>query len=253
MKLTLIGNGAMALALARGLVKEYEVEVIGRDQNKLNKFKNNIPEVTTKLMEETEFITEKNIILCVKPYALEEVSKKLSGEANALFSVLAGTTVEKLKKSIQAKTYVRTMPNLSAAYGKSMTTITGDIKLQKEALDIFSNIGQTLWVNSEKELDIATAVAGSGPAFLALIAEAIADGGVKCGLKRDDSATLVKGLFEGFAPLLNQIDPSDIKNGVMSPGGTTAAGYCAMEDANVRSGMIKGIEAAFNRAIELGK
>ncbi len=253
MKLTLIGNGAMALALAKGLVKEYEVEVIGRDQDKLKEFKNLVPEVFTKVMEENEFITEKNIILCIKPYALKEVSKVLSGEANSIFSVLAGTTIASLKENLKAKHYIRTMPNLCAAYSKSMTTITGDIELKKDAMHIFSNIGKTLWVNSEKELDIATAVAGSGPAFLALIAEAITDGGVKCGLKRDDASTLVKGLFEGFSPLLNQVDPNDIKNGVMSPGGTTAAGYCAMEDANVRSGMIKGIEAAFNRAVELGK
>lgn len=253
MKLTLIGNGAMAFALARGLVKDYQVEVLGRNQKKLTEFKNAISEVEVKVLDETEFITDKNIILCVKPYVLKEVSKVLSGKANTVFSVLAGTTVESLKDNIDAKSHIRTMPNLSAAYSKSMTTITGDEEIKELALEIFSKIGNTLWVNTQKELDIATAIAGSGPAFLAQIADAISDGGVKCGLKRDDANTLVKGLFEGFAPLLNQIDPSDIKNGVMSPGGTTAAGYCTMEENGVRSGMIKTIESAYLKAVELGK
>ena len=253
MKLTLIGNGAMAFALARGLVKNYDVEVYGRNEVKLKEFQEKIPEVSIKVMAKKEDISDKNIILCVKPYVLKDVAKVLTGKANSIFSVLAGTTIESLKENISAENYVRTMPNLSAAYLKSMTTITGDEKLKDEAINIFSNIGQTLWVNSQKELDIATGIAGSGPAYLALIAEAIADGGVKCGLKRDDANTLVKGLFEGFSALLNQIPPSSIKDSVMSPGGTTAAGYCAMEENNVRNGMIKGIEAAYKKAVELGK
>ena len=258
MKLTLIGNGAMAKALAIGLVVDYDVEVLGRDENKLKSFQDDIKiqtskEVSIKVIENEENIEGKNLILCVKPFSLIEVSKPLKGEANSVYSVLAGTTIESLKENITAKNYVRTMPNLSAAFLKSMTTITGNNALKETAIKIFSNIGQTLWVNTQKELDIATGIAGSGPAFLALVAEAIADGGVKCGLKRDDASTLVKGLFEGFAPLSNENKPAIIKDNVMSPGGTTAAGYCAMEENGVRNGMIKGIEAAYEKAVELGK
>lgn len=255
MKLTLIGNGSMALALAKGLYQNYELEVFGRDEKKLQNFKKEAGEdnIEIKILKDNIDITDKNLVICVKPHALKDISSKLSGNANIVFSILAGTTLETLKENIDANSYIRTMPNLCAAYLKSMTTMTGDEKNKELATKIFSSIGNTLWVKSEKELDIATAIAGSGPAYLALVAESLADGGVKSGLNRADSQALVKGLFEGFAPLLDANHPGIIKDGVMSPGGTTAAGYSALEENGVRNAMIKAIEAAFERAQELGK
>jgi len=143
---------------------------------------------------------------------------------------------------------VRTMPNLAASYQKSMTTVFGDEAFKDEAIEICESFGKALWLNSEKEIDIATAVAGSGPAFLALAAEALSDGAVKEGLKREDAQELVKGLFEGFSSLLNEKHPAIIKDEVMSPGGTTAAGYAALEEGKVRDGFIKAIVKAYEKA-----
>ena len=106
-------------------------------------------------------------------------------------------------------------------------------------------------INSEKEIDIATALAGSGPAYLALIAEALADGAVKQGLKREDAMTTMKGLFSGFGELIQEMHPALLKDAVMSPGGTTAAGYGALEDGNVRAACIDAIEQAYERAKKL--
>jgi len=253
MKLTLIGNGIMAQSLARGLIKNYEVEIIGRDANKLKSIQEKIPEITIKTLEDHEDITDKNIIFCVKPYALQSVAARLSGEANVLLSILAGTTIESLKKQIQAKQYVRTMPNVAASVQNSTTTITGDKEAKNLAMDIFSSIGKAIWVNTENQLDIATAVAGSGPAFLALVAEALADGAVKAGLERHISTQLVQGLFSGSASLLKHTHPAIIKDSVMSPGGTTAAGYAMLEEGKVRDSMIKAVNEAYNKALELGK
>jgi pyrroline-5-carboxylate reductase len=108
-----------------------------------------------------------------------------------------------------------------------------------------SAIGDTMWLASEKELDIATAVAGSGPAYLALVAEAMMDGGVAGGLKRADSVALVNSLFRGFAPLISAQHPALIKDSVMSPAGTTAAGYKELEIGGVRASFIKAIASAF--------
>ena len=252
-KLTFIGNGNMAKALIKGLMKDYKIEVLGRNQTSLNNLKNELQNIEISLLNNTNDISDKNIILCVKPNSLDDLSPKLTGVANSLYSVLAGTKIETLKDKIKSKNYIRTMPNLSASYLKSMTTITGDEALKQNAMEIFGNIGNTLWVKSQKELDIATAVAGSGPAYLALIAESLADGGVNAGLTRADATKLVQGLFEGFSPLLNNNTPASIKDGVMSPGGTTAAGYSAMERCGVRNGMIEAINSAYNKAIELGK
>jgi len=251
MKLTFIGNGNMAQALIKGLVSSYEIEVFGRNENSLNTLKETIPQITTKVMYATEDISNKNIILCVKPYSLPDLSPRLTGEADAIYSVLAGTSIESIKTHIKAKNYIRTMPNLGASHLKSMTTVTGDETLKDNALNIFNKIGRSLWLNTENELDIATGVAGSGPAYLALVAEALADGAVTQGLKRADAQILVQGLFEGFAPLLAHDNPALIKDGVMSPGGTTAAGYAALERGNVRSSMMKAIEDAYEKAKEL--
>jgi pyrroline-5-carboxylate reductase len=253
MKLTLIGNGMMAEALSSGLVKKYEVEVIGRNPQKLQRLQKLIPEISIKVMTDKEDITGKNILFCVKPYALQSVSLRLDGVANTLYSILAGTPLEFLKKQIRAKHYIRTMPNIAASKQKSMTTITGDKTAQNEALEIFSSIGKTLWVNTENQLDIATALAGSGPAFLALVAEALADGAVKAGLERSYSVQLVKGLFEGTAALLEDNHPAIIKESVMSPGGTTAQGLAKLEAKGVRHAMMEAIEASYLKALEVGK
>ena len=253
MKLTFIGNGNMAKSLIKGLINDFEIEVYGRNKTTLQILQEQLPNIQIIHIKNTIDITNKNIILCIKPNSLKDLSSNIIGKANGIYSVLAGTKIETLKNKISSKYYIRTMPNLSATYLKSMTTITGDENLKNDALSIFNNIGSTLWVNTQKELDIATAIAGSGPAFLALIAEGLSDGGVNAGLSRKDANTLVQGLFEGFAPLINHEKPANIKDGVMSPGGTTAAGYAILEKNAVRSAMIQTIQKAYEKAIELGK
>lgn len=253
MKLTLIGNGIMAQSLAKGLIKNHEVEIIGRDIDKLRTIQEKMPQITVKALEDQEDITGKNVIFCVKPYALQSVSARLQGTANVLLSILAGTKLETLKKQIKAKHYIRTMPNIAASVQNSMTTITGDNEAKNLAVEIFNSIGQVIWVNTEAQLDIATAIAGSGPAYLALVAEALADGAVKAGLERHLSMQLVQGLFSGTASMLRHTHPAIIKDSVMSPGGTTAAGYAQLEEHGVRNAMIKAVEEAYNKAQELGK
>ncbi|MDR1614539.1 MAG: pyrroline-5-carboxylate reductase [Campylobacteraceae bacterium] len=242
MLLTVFGNGVMANAMiSRLLEQDFNIEVFGRDEKKLQDLKERFhSQITVSTYQNGVNINGKNIILCVKPYALNEVAKYLKGEASALFSVLAGTTLEQLKESIKAKKYIRAMPNIAAMFGKSMTTLTGDKEALNEAVKIFGAIGKTLWVGSEKELDTATILTGSAPAFLALVAESLMDGGVKEGLKRDDAAFLARGLFEGFSELLNNYQhPSLIKDAVMSPNGVTAKGYATLEDYKVRSAFMK--------------
>jgi pyrroline-5-carboxylate reductase len=243
--LTFIGNGNMALSLAKGLKDTYNIEVVGRDIQKLEMFERDLGLTCKKYLLDSFDISKRTLIFCVKPANVEEVAGKFQGKAQTLYSVLAGTQIKKLSSNIQADNYIRTMPNLAASVLKSMTTITGSLTCKQEAIDIFGAIGSTLWVNSEKELDIATALAGSGPAYLALIAEALSDGGVKQGLKREDAMILMRGLFDGFATLIQNEHPAILKDNVMSPGGTTAAGYSALEESNVRNGCIKAVESAY--------
>jgi len=249
--ITFIGNGNMALSIAKGLKDSYRIEVVGRDMQKLQAFEQTLGVDVEKFLLDGFDVEAKTVMLCIKPANVDEVALKLKGKARVIYSVLAGTSLIKLQKSFNPHAVVRTMPNLAASVQESMTTLTGDVEFKEEAMEILGSIGQTRWLGSEKEIDIATALAGSGPAYLALIAEALADGAVKQGLKRDDAMAIMRGLFSGFGKLIQDIHPALLKDGVMSPGGTTAAGYGALEDKNVRSACIDAIEKAYKRATEL--
>ena len=249
--ITFIGNGNMGLSIAQGLKGKYHIEVVGRNMDNLDAFESQLDVKMNKFLLKDFDMTGKTILLCVKPANVEEVGKQVQGKADLLISVLAGVTTQVLKKHFKPKTVIRSMPNLAASIGKSMTTLTGDTKAKEDAIVILNAIGDTLWLDSEKEIDIATALAGSGPAYLALIAEALADGAVKQGLKREDAMRTMRGLFSGFGSLIQEVHPAELKDGVMSPGGTTAAGYGALEDGNVRASCINAIEKAYKRATEL--
>ena len=249
--ITFIGNGNMALSIAQGLKSTYKIEVVGRSLEKLDAFEKNLGVRIDKALMDGFDMSEKTIMLCVKPANVEDIATKLTGVASVIYSVLAGTSLQKLRENLKPKAVVRTMPNLAASVNKSMTTLTGDIEYKEEAQKLLGAIGATRWLASEKEIDIATGLAGSGPAYLALIAEALADGAVKQGLKRDDAMAIMRGLFEGFGTLIQDIHPALLKDGVMSPGGTTAAGYGALEDGNVRSACMSAIEQAYLKATKL--
>lgn len=251
--LIVIGNGNMASALCAGLKSQYKLHIFGRNSQKLADFKQNIEVAETHLLEQPLDISSKKVLLCVKPNSLDDVSEKLVGEADVLVSILAGSDIVKIAAKIKAKSIVRAMPNVGAKFQKSMTTLTGDDTAKDFACELFSSIGAVLWVETQKELDIATAVAGSGPAYLALVADAMIDGAVKLGLSRVNAAKLTAGLFDGFAPLLSEFEPSQIKNNVMSPGGTTAAGVAFLEEKATRSSFIGCVESAYKKAVELSK
>lgn len=251
--ITFIGNGNMGLSIAQGLKDKYHIEVVGRNMKNLNVFEKNLGKNIKKFLLKDFDITDKIIVLCVKPANAQEVGKIVHGKADLIISVLAGVTIKTLKHHFKTKTVVRTMPNLAASISKSMTTLTGDKEGKDEATIILNTVGNTLWLDTEKEIDIATALAGSGPAYLALIAEALVDGAVKQGLQREDAMKAMKGLFSGFGTLIQDIHPALLKDSVMSPGGTTAAGYNALEEGNVRASCINAITQAYNQAKLLGE
>ncbi len=246
MKISIIGYGEMAKAILHGLYENNikNIEIVGRNEEKLKKIANEF-NCNYSLIDGYD-INGKIVILAVKPYALQEVSMRIKGEAEVLISILAGKSLVELQKYIKAKSYIRAMPNIAAKYGASTTAITGDESAKNIAIEILSKIGEVVWVNSDDEIDMATAIIGSGPAFLAIIAEAISDGGVYTGLKRDISEKLTRGLFKSFSAINDKF--SDIKNKVMSPKGTTAEGIFVLEDEGVRGKVLKGIVKTYEKS-----
>jgi len=244
MRVSIIGYGEMARAIAKGLKGNIEFEVVGRNEEKLKKFANEF-ECEYYLLDGFD-ITDKIILLAIKPYALQEVSMRIKGNAEVLISILAGKPLFELEKYIKSKYYLRAMPNIAAKYQASTTALTGDIKAKEIGEKILSYIGDVIWVNNDDEIDMATAIIGSGPAFLSLIASAIEDAGVYTGLKREVSHKLTKGLFKSFTSLKENYDT--IKNQVMSPKGTTAEGIYSLEEEGVRGKIMKGIIKTYEKS-----
>ena len=248
MKISVIGNGEMAKAILYGMKNgkwEMEnVEIVGRDEEKIKKLSDELG-CRYSLIDGYD-ISDKIVILAIKPYALQEVSMRIKGEASVLISILAGKSLVELQKYIKAKSYIRAMPNIAAKYGASTTAITGDEEAKEVAFNILSKIGEVIWVNSDDEIDMATAIIGSGPAFLSMVAEAISDGGVYIGLKRDVADNLTRGLFKSFSALKEEF--SEIKNKVSSPKGTTIEGVFTLEKNNIRGSFIEGIIKTYEKS-----
>jgi len=245
MKLLLVGAGNLGSALLKGL-KGFNLTVVERDKNKIETLKEKFPETTFWPYDENIDISDFIVLLAVKPQSYKNIIFR--NKAKAIISVMAGVKLENLKDYFRAEFYIRAMPNIAALYGKSMTAFTGDEKFKIDAEKILSSVGKAVWVGSEKEIDIATAVAGSGPAFLALVADAISDGAVKAGMSKTTALEFTQGLFEGSAELLKHKHPATIKDEVTSPGGTTAEGLAKLEEMGTRSAFLEAILSAYNKA-----
>lgn len=249
--LTLYGYGKMALAIAKGLSDRFPLEITGRNPQKIEELiaLHGLNASPLFLRDSPLDITDRHLLLCVKPYALGELS--FSGEAKGVYSILAGVSIERLREKIPAQSYIRAMPNMAASLGSSCTALCGDESLKILASEIFAPLGTSLWLDKESKIDAATALAGSGPAYLALMAEALMDAGVREGLSREESKALTQGLFSGFADLLKDRHPALIKEEVTSPGGTTAEALALLESKGLRGILIEAVHTALLKAKKL--
>lgn len=202
------------------------------------------------------------VVLAVKPQVvpavLESCGKKL-GSSHLVISIAAGVSTRAIEERAGAGVrVVRAMPNTPAlaraaatalAPGAAATTADMD-----EARELFDAIGRTV-VTDEAHLDAVTGLSGSGPAYVMLFIEALADGGVRVGLPRDVAMLLAAQTVLGSAKLLLETGehPARLKDMVASPGGTTIAGLAALESAGFRGAVIEAVARATARATELGK
>ncbi|MCI6989313.1 MAG: pyrroline-5-carboxylate reductase [Campylobacter sp.] len=240
MEVYILGSGAMATAIANGIKDKFKVTIIGRDEAKLQSFKIQGFEIGT--YSESFDITDKNIILAFKPYALASIGLKLKGEANCLISILARTYLEDLD-GIAAREKLCCMPNIAASYKASLTPYIATSK-RETALKIISEFGRVFDAGDKNSFNVAGVLSGCAPAYLALVAEALANAGVKAGLRNDLSSDIVNGLFFSMDRLLTHSHPALLKERVCSPGGTTIKGIAALEECGVRSAFFKAVEAS---------
>ncbi|WP_024954388.1 pyrroline-5-carboxylate reductase [Sulfurospirillum arcachonense] len=246
MKLLLIGAGNMGGAMLKGL-HVHDITVVEASKDKTDILKKTYP--TLKVVNSIPKLDDFIVILAIKPQSLDALH--VEGKAKGLISILAGVSLEKLQTKIAAKSYVRAMPNMAALVQKSATSLCGDEDLKENALEILSSVGKCFWLESENELDIATGLAGSAPAWIALVAEALSDGAVNLGLKREITYKYIAQLFEGVGEVLQNEHPALLKDKVTSPKGTTIAGLTKLEEGGVRDSFIKAIEASYERTKKL--
>jgi pyrroline-5-carboxylate reductase len=200
------------------------------------------------------------IFVAVKPWdvgmVMEEISPLMTPEGGkAVASVAAGVTIANISDRLPAGAAVlRVMPNVCASVGLGSAVVTaneaGGERL-KEVMGIFRHVGDVMEL-PERLFDAATALHGSGPAYVALFADALIQAGVRQGIPRDVARRLVVETIGGTAVLLKDRSAHQVRDEVMTPGGTTAAAFVAMEKAGFVGAVHDGIEAATEQARGLG-
>jgi pyrroline-5-carboxylate reductase len=201
------------------------------------------------------------VLLCVKPgiipAALTEAREALSPGA-LIVSIAAGVRLKQLEELVPGAPVVRVMPNAAVQVGAGASAFCRGTHATPEHSErvqrIFTAGGRCVEV-TEAQMDAVTGLSGSGPAYVCLIIEALADGGVRVGLPRDVAQVLAAQTVLGGAALVLETGdhPAQWKDRVATPGGTTIAGLEALEDAGVRSGLIRAVRAATERSAELGR
>jgi pyrroline-5-carboxylate reductase len=210
--------------------------------------------------ENTLVATAPILLLAIKPQIFDRVITELSQPISTqlVISILAGVKLNKLELAFPSQPVVRAMPNTPATIGAGMTAITAGIHVQPSHLalaeQIFQAVGEVVTV-PESLMDAVTGLSGSGPAYIAIAIEALADGGVAAGLPRQIANKLALQTVLGTAQLLNEseLHPAQLKDRVTSPGGTTITGIAKLEQAGFRSALIQAVIAAAKRSQELGQ
>ncbi len=257
MKLSFIGGGNMASAILNriinsGFVSASDITVSDFMPEKLSAFKERGVNITSDNMVAAN--TADVIVFAVKPNVLRKILPDFSGLKNKLFiSIAAGVSVNELKNELgDSATVIRVMPNTPALVGEGMTVICEsdvDKKHMDFAIKLFNTVGKTA-VISEKYIDAVTAVSGSGPAYIFMVIEAIADGGVLCGLSRDTAYQLAAQTVLGSAKMVLQSGehPGVLKDRVCSPGGTTIEAVYSLEQSDIRGAFIEAVKKCADKS-----
>lgn len=202
------------------------------------------------------------LVLAVKPQMLADAAPALATlrlDDTLVLSIMAGKTLADIEARVPARAVVRAMPNTPAAVGRGIAgayanaAVTPD---QKEVADaMLSAVGQVVWLDREADIDAVTAVSGSGPAYVFLLAECLAEAARRIGLASDVADRLARATVEGAGALMQgepSVAPGQLRRNVTSPGGTTAAALAVLEHEGALSELIAAaVIAARARAVDL--
>jgi pyrroline-5-carboxylate reductase len=211
----------------------------------------------------TEVVKQSDlIIIAVKPQIMKNVVEEIAKYLNLsklIISIAAGVPLEAIESCAKKELkLIRVMPNICVSVQEGVSAIAGGKHIIKEDLmiakTIFDSVGKSLFIE-EDLLDAVTGLSGSGPAYIFLIIDALADAGVKVGLSRDDALILASQTVLGAAKMLIETGehPGKLKDMVTSPGGTAIAGLHTLEEGGLRTTLINAVEVATQRSKALGE
>ena len=264
--IAMIGGGQMALALAEGfcragLLQPTDITVHDPVPAARERLAGRVPGIHFADSGAAAAAAARIVFLAVKPQqasaACREFAAALAADA-VVVSIVAGLTLHNLAELAGTPRIIRVMPNTPCLVGRGVSVVchtpevpAGDLA---RVLELLAAVGRVHEAD-ETLMDAVTGLSGSGPGFVALVVEALADGGVKAGLPRSLALALATETLSGTAALLEQTGehPAQIKDRVSSPGGTTIAGLAVLEQRGVRGALIDAVVTAAARARELGK
>jgi pyrroline-5-carboxylate reductase len=264
MKIGFIGGGVMAEAIIAGIVDsglDAQVTVgepVVARREALSKLKG-----VTVTRNNAEAVSGANIVaIAVKPQQFDAVASSLSSllkPEQTVLSIMAGVKMHSIGLKLNHKRLIRVMPNtpMQVRQGISAWTVTADVP--QDVIDftvsMLRALGDELKFSDERYVDIATALSASGPAYVFMFIESLADAGVKLGLPSHVALHLAYQTVLGSAALAKEAKkhPAELRNMVTSPGGTTAAGLHALEEGAFRAAVTNAVEAAFRRGEELAE
>ncbi len=264
--IAVIGSGNMAGAMIGALLRKNEVtpeQITASDP---------YPEQRQQVKEKYQInVTEKNrdavagaeiVIFSVKPQVLPTVMADLKGSipgSSLIFSIVAGMPISTIQKGLSHKSVIRTMPNTPAQISSGMTVWTASKEVSDEQREqakvILEAMGKELYVGNEDSLNMATAVSGTGPTYVFLLAEALIDAAVHLGFSRRDARLIVLETLKGSVEYALQSDShlAELRNMVTSPGGTSAEAIYQLEKGGMRTILSKAVWAAYQKSQLLGK
>ena len=265
-RVAFVGSGVMAEAMIKGmlsrtLVSPAQIIAAGPRPARGAELKERYAVQPT--CDNPEAVREAGlVVLSVKPQVLPHVLEELHGRLpkdTLVLSIVAGARVAAIEQGLSHPFIVRAMPNTPAQIGQGMTVWTSSSqtgpKQREQAQTVLQALGQEIYVEDEDYLDMATALSGTGPAYVFLLMEAMVDAGVHLGFPRYMSESLVLQTVKGSAEYALQTPQhlARLRNQVTSPGGTSAEALYYLEKAGVRTALSRAIWAAYQRSIQLGR
>jgi pyrroline-5-carboxylate reductase len=263
--ISFIGSGVMGEAMIKGLIDKHVVQpeqIVAADlraergRELTTRYGIHYTASNIEAAEKADIL-----VLSIKPQALTDVLPEVRRGAHncdLILSIMAGVRIETIANGVANASVVRAMPNTPAQIGQGITVWTATKEVLEpqlvQARALLGTFGQELYMDGEQYLDMATALSGTGPAYIFMFMEALIDAGVHMGFSRRDAEKLVLQTIKGSVAYAEQsgLHPAELRNQVTSPGGTTAEALYHLEKGGFRTVISRAVWSAFQRSVALG-